>query len=99
MSSLAATGVLPNADIIFVGTGATAFTGTLPTNSMRIGQTTFVKRNVGATGAITLKGQSGKIQALNNTLGTTTTLAAAGSLGSNVQFIWNGTDLIRLLNG
>ncbi len=65
---------------------------------MLIGQTIIVKRNINATGTLTLQPQTGQIQALNGTLGATTTLAATGARGSSVLFVWDGTRLLRLLN-
>lgn len=48
------------------------------------------------TGTLTLQAAVGQIQALANTLGATTTLAAAGKFGSSVEFLWNGTALLRI---
>ncbi len=84
--------------LFFFGAGAANKTGTIPTTQMLIGQTIIVKRNINATGTLTLQAAVGQIQALANTLGATTTLAAAGNFGSSVEFIWNGTNLLRLQN-
>jgi hypothetical protein len=98
-SVVTATGVFPNSRVIYFGSGATAMTGTIPTASMIVGQRITISRNTGATGTLTLKGQSGQIEALNNVLGATTSLAAAGAYGQNTDFQWNGTNLVRINNG
>ena len=82
----ATTGVFPLVDVVFFGAGAANQTGTIPTNLMQIGQTIKVKKNTNATGTLTLQAAVGQIQALANTLGATTTLAAAGNFGSSVEF-------------
>lgn len=98
ISTVIATGVLPNVDIILIGSGATTITGTVPTNSMIAGQAIQIKRNIGSTGTLTLQPQTGQKQVSNGTLGATTTLAATGARGSCVLFVWDGTNLLRLLN-
>jgi hypothetical protein len=45
---------------------------------------------------LTIRGESGSIQAQNNSLGTTTTLGAANAYGQCVDFVWNGTNLLRV---
>ena len=89
-------GVFPLVDIILFGAGASNQSGTIPTSLMQVGQIIKIKRNTGATGTLSLQGQSGQIQALNNTLGATTSLAAAGAYGQSVDFIWDGTNLLRI---
>lgn len=87
IATVTATGVLPNVNIILIGSAATAIIGTVPTNSMIAGQAIQIKRNIGSTGTLILQPQTGQIQALNGTLGATTTLAATGASGSSVLFV------------
>ena len=66
----------------------------LSKNSINL--STIIKRNIGATGVLTIKGVTGNINTLTNTLSATTTLATAGSYGQNSEFVWNGTNLLRI---
>lgn len=96
---VAATGTFLPVDQVFFGSLAINMTGTTRTSEMNIGDTINVSRRVGATGTLTLQGQSGTIGALNNTQGATTSLAAGGSYGQHASFMWDGTNLIRINNG
>ena len=99
ISTVTATGILPKVDIVFFGNGATNMTGTIRTSQMNIGDTINVCRATGASGTLTIQGQSGQIAAINNTLGATTSLANANQYGQHATFLWNGTNLLRINNG
>ncbi|MBP9739740.1 MAG: hypothetical protein KBD28_03565 [Chitinophagaceae bacterium] len=96
ISTVTTTSTFPNSDIIIFGNGATALTGTINTTLMSIKQTITIKRAVGATGTLTIKGVTGNINTKTNTMVATTTLATAGSYGQVASFIWDGTNLIRI---
>lgn len=99
IATITATGVFPKVDYVFFGNGGTNMTGTIRTSQMNIGDTINVCRSVGATGTLTLQGQSGQITRINNTIGATTTLANANAYGQHASFLWNGTNLLRINNG
>ena len=100
ISTVISTGLLPMTDVVIFGNNNISMTGTIQTSKMIIGQTIFIKRNTDSTGNLNIKGESGQIQNLNNTLSATTTLAnGTSSTGKNILFVWDGTNLLRLLNG
>ena len=96
IATVTSTSVFPKANVIVFGSGATAMTGTIPTSTMFVGEVIIIKRNIGATGTLTVRGQSGSIQAQNNVLSATTTIGAANTFSQNVTFIWDGTNLLRI---
>ena len=88
--------LFPNVDIIFFGNNSDNLIGTIKTSSMLIGQCITVKRNTNATGVLTLQGESGLIEHIDNSLNSTTVLATLGAYGQCVDFMWDGTNLLRV---
>ena len=95
-ATVTSNGLFPNVDLVLFGAGGAARTGTIDTSVMYIGQVITIKRNIGATGTLTIKGLTGNINTLTNTMAASTTLATAGSYGQTVSFRWDGTNLIRI---
>lgn len=86
--------------LVKVANGATAVTLTMPTAIGNNGALIYTGRSQLSTGTITINAQSGQqIEALNGTLGTSTSLAAIGSFGGRVIFISNGANWLRKING
>jgi len=86
-------------DVVFVTNGATNITVTLTTPIADTGREYSISRGIGSTGTITIATPAGRIEALNNTLVATTSLATAGTYGSSTTFISDGTNWLRLNNG
>lgn len=66
---------------IIIANGATATTITLPQASTCLGRTICFSRYAGSTGAITLTAPSSLFQAINGTVGATTTLGTHSAAG------------------
>ena len=99
-ATVSATGAVPtNVETVYVTNGAVNVTLTLENPTLVAGKKITISRGIGSTGTITLQGASGQIEALANTLGATTTLAAGGALGSSVEFQSNGVNWLRRMNG
>lgn len=95
---IASTGAIPaTATKVLVNNGATAITLTLPAHVAGKGRHISISRRNGSTGAVTLQGASGQIQALAGTLGATTTLGvhSAAGAGVNQNFYSDGTNWYR----
>lgn len=82
---------------IIVQNGAAAVTLTLPAPATMTGKSISFSRAAGSTGAITILPGAGQIQALNGTMGATTTLGAhsAAGAGLDIQFWSTGTNWHR----
>ncbi len=94
ISTVTATGVLPNVDIILIGSGATTITGTVPTNSMIAGQAIQIKRNIGSTGTITVQGTgTNQIQALGGTVGATTSIGLHSATGIGLSHAFTAINI------
>lgn len=91
-------GALVVADhVTLINNGATAFTVTLPAAASFTGRHIIVKRiDNTSTGTVTINTAGGSVQALNGTLGATTSLAAIGTYGQAAHFISNGTNWYRI---
>ena len=76
--------------------GATPITITLPAATTCRGRIYMVHRNAGSTGTITITPTAGQIQALNGTLGATTSITALGNYGQHVWFQSDGTNWVRI---
>lgn len=75
---ITATGAITVDDnILIINNGATAITLTLPAPATCVGKTFTIVRYAGSTGGITINGT--RIQALNGTLGASTTVTALGN--------------------
>lgn len=96
ISVVTSTGIFTKSNVIIFGSGATNMTGTIPTSTMIVGECIIIKRAIGATGTLTIRGQSGLIQAQNNSLAATTTVGSANGFSQNIMFIWDGTNLLRI---
>ncbi len=86
-------------DMVFITNGATAITVTMPTPVGNAGVQITLVRSIGSTGTITVTPGAGQIEALNGTLGATTSLAARGVYGGSAVFVSNGTNWLRTING
>ncbi len=97
--TVTATGAIPdNIEKIYLNNGATAITLTLPNPALRRCRAISFSRMVGSTGTITIQASGGStIQALNGTMGATTTIGAHSGTGGGVdiQFYSNGTNWLR----
>ena len=93
-----ATWTIPNTiDTVVINNWATAITLTMPTKVA--GKVITLMRGIGATWWITVNPWWWQIEALNNTLWATTTLAASGAVWQNVMFMCDGTNWLRKNNG
>lgn len=100
LRSTSTTGSVTETDhTVYVVNDSTAVTQTLPDPSTVSGRIYVIARGTGSTGTITINPGSGQIEALAGTLGTTTSLAALGSLGAKVTFQSDGTNWRRISNG
>jgi hypothetical protein len=98
--TVSATGAITINDcIVFITNGATAITLTMPTPVGNTGLGITLVRSIGSTGTITVSPGAGQIEALNGTLGATTSLAARGVYGGSAVFVSNGTNWLRTING
>jgi hypothetical protein len=98
--TVSATGAITINDcIVFITNGATAITLTMPTPVGNTGLGITLVRSIGSTGTITVSPGAGQIEALNGTLGATTSLAALGVYGGSAVFVSNGTNWLRTING
>jgi hypothetical protein len=97
LSATITTSILfPNVDVVFFGNNGDNLTGTIKTSSMLIGQCITIKRSVNSTGILTLQSESGLIENINNTLDSTTILSVGSNYGQCVDFMWDGTNLLRV---
>lgn len=94
---IATTQTLPIANRLHVilNNGATNITLTLPST---FGNCYRFSRNSTSTGTVTLQGSAGQIQALNGTIGATTSLGihSATGAGLNHNFTFDGTNWMRI---
>lgn len=84
-------------DYYIIGNGAVNITLTLPDPTSCNGKMYVISRNAGSTGTITLTTTGGQIQALNGTLGATSSIGAHSAAGAGVDIrIWsNGINWYR----
>jgi hypothetical protein len=70
---------------VLVRNGATNITITLPNALTCLGREYIFSRAAGSTGSITIVGSGTQIQALNGTLGATTSIGAHGTTGQGLR--------------
>lgn len=96
--TISATTTLTTEVCVYVTNGGTNITITFPSPVTNPQREIRVCRGTGSTGSITLNPGAGQIEALNATLGATTTLANNNNYGAKCIFKSNGTNWVRIQN-
>jgi hypothetical protein len=98
ITQLSVTWAIPNnAQNVHVTNGAATVTLTMPSHA--VGKVVVISRGTNSTGIITLQWSSWQIESVSNVLWATTSLAAAWSYGQAAEFISDGTNWLRNMNG
>lgn len=99
ITTISVTTTVTTEKTVVITNGAIAVTITLPSPVTNVGMVKHIVRGTTSTGVITVAPGAGLIEALNGTLGATTTLTLIGTLGAKVLFMSNGSNWLRIVNG